>query len=68
MELFKLFISIMAYASLGFSFAAAYLKINKIWIRKHIAEVANSVSILGNVFDIIPLTFFSLNFLLVAQW
>jgi hypothetical protein len=26
------------------------------------------VSILGNVFDLIPLTFFSLNFLLVAQW
>lgn len=68
MELFKSFISIMAYASLGFSFAAAYLKINKIWKRKHIAEVANSVSIMGNVFDIIPLTFFSLNFFLVAQW
>jgi len=68
MELFKSFISIMAYASLGFSFAAAYLKINKIWKRKHIEEVANSVSIMGNVFDVIPLTFFSLNFLFVAQW
>ena len=68
MELFKSFINIMAYASLGFSFAAAYLKVNKIWKRKHIEEVANSVSIMGNVFDIIPLTFFSLNFLFVAQW
>ena len=68
MELFKSFISIMAYASLGFSFAAAYLKINKIWKRKHIADVANSVSIMGNVFDIIPLSFFALNFLFVAQW
>ncbi len=68
MELVKSVISVMAYASLGFTFAAAYLKINKIWKRKHIAEVANSVSILGNVFDIIPLTIFSLNFLLVAQW
>jgi hypothetical protein len=58
----------MAYASLGFSFAAAYLKINKVWKRKHIEEVANSVSIMGNVFDLIPLTFFSLNFLFVAQW
>ena len=65
MELFKSFISIMAYASLGFSFAAAYLKINKVWKRKHIDEVANSVSIMGNVFDIIPLTFFSLNFLFI---
>jgi hypothetical protein len=44
------------------------LKINKIWKRKHIAEVTNSISILGNVFDLIPLIFFSLNFLLVAQW
>ncbi len=68
MELFKSVISVMAYASLGFTFAAAYLKINKIWKRKHIVEVANSVSILGNVFDIIPLTFLSLNYLLVAQW
>ena len=68
MELFKSFISFMAYASLGFSLTAAYLKLNKIWKRKHIGEVANSVSILGNVFDIIPLTFFALNFLLVAQW
>ena len=68
MEFFKSFISIMAYASLGFSFAAAYLKINKVWKRKHIEEVANSVSIMGNVFDLIPLTFFSLNFLFVAQW
>jgi hypothetical protein len=68
MELFKSFISIMAYASLGFSFAAAYLKINKIWQRKHIEEVASSVSITGNVFDIIPLTIFSLNFIFAAQW
>ncbi len=68
MELFKSFISIMAFASLGFSIAAAYLKINKIWKRKHIEEVANSVSIMGNVFDIIPKMFFSLNFFFIAQW
>ncbi len=68
MELFKSLISTMAYASLGFTFAAAYLKINKIWKRKNITEVANSVSILGNVFDLIPLTIFALNFLVIAQW
>jgi hypothetical protein len=68
MELFKSFISIMAYASLGFSIAAAYLKINKVWKRKHIEEVANSVSIMGNVFDVIPKTFFALNFFFIAQW
>jgi len=68
MEVFKSFISFMAYASLGFSLTAAYLKLNKLWKRKHIEEVTNSVSITGNVLDIIPLTVFSLNFLLVAQW
>lgn len=68
MEFIKSFIGVMAYAALGFSFASAYLKINKLWKRKHIAEVANSVSIVGNLFDIIPLTFFSLNFFVIAQW
>ncbi len=68
MEIIKSFIGVMAYAALGFSFASVYLKINKLWKRKHIAEVANSVSIVGNLFDIIPLTFFSLNFFIVAQW
>jgi hypothetical protein len=68
MEFFKSFIAIMAYASLGFSAAAAYLKINKVWKRKHNAEVANSVSIMGNVIDVMPLSFFALNFLFAAQW
>ena len=68
MELFKSFISIMAYAALGFSIAAAYLKINKIWKRKHIEEVASSVSITGNVFDVIPKAFFALNYIFIAQW
>jgi len=68
MEAFKSLINILAYAALGFSAIAAYLKINKIWKRKHNAEVANSVSIAGNFIDLIPLTFFGLNFLLVAQW
>ncbi len=68
MEVLKSLIGILAYASLGFSATAAYLKLNKVWKRKHIAEVANSVSIAGNVVDIIPLTFFALNFMFVAQW
>ena len=68
MELFKSFIGIMAYASLGFTVAAAYLKINKIWKRKHNAEVADSVSIVGNVIYVIPLTFFALNYIFIAHW
>jgi hypothetical protein len=68
MEFFKSFIGFMAYASLGFTVAAAYLKINKIWKRKHNAEVADSVSIVGNVIYVIPLTFFALNYILIAHW
>jgi hypothetical protein len=68
MELLKSIVSVLAYASLGFSATAAYLKINKIWKRKHNEEVANSVSIVGNVVDLIPLSFFSLNYLFVMQW
>ncbi len=68
MEFFKSFIGIMAYASLGFTVAAAYLKINKIWTRKHNAEVADSISIVGNVVYIIPLSFFALNYIFIAHW
>jgi hypothetical protein len=68
MEFFKSFIGIMAYLSLGFTVAAAYLKINKIWKRKHNAEVADSVSIVGNVIYVIPLSFFALNYIFIAHW
>ncbi len=53
---------------LGFTVGAAYLKLNKIWIRKHNAEVADSVSIVGNVVYIIPLSFFALNYIFIAHW
>ena len=68
MELFKSLIYYLAFASLGFSAVAAYLKINKIWKRKHLRDVAESVSIAGNVIDVIPLSVFALNYLFVSQW
>ena len=68
MEFIKSAVGFLAYAALAISLAAAYLKINKIWKRKHNAEVANSVSIAGNVLDVIPLAVFALNFALIAQW
>jgi len=68
MEFFKSFVGIMAYASLGFTVAAVYLKINKVWKRKHNAEVADSVSIVGNVIHVIPLSFFALNYIFIAHW
>lgn len=68
METFKTFVGIMAYGSLGFTVIAAYLKINKIWTRKHNAEVADSISIVGNVIYIIPLSFFALNYMFASLW
>ena len=68
MELLKSFISVMAYASLGFSLASAYLKVNKLWKRKHHAEVSSSVSTVGYAIDVIPLSFFALNYMFAAQW
>jgi len=68
MEFFVSYIGVVAYASLGFTVAAAYLKLNKIWKRKHNAEVADSVSIVGNVIYIVPLSFFALNYVFMAHW
>ena len=68
MEFLKSAFGFLAYAALAFSLAAAYLKINKIWKRKHNVEVANSVSIAGNVLDVIPLIVFAMNYVLIAQW
>lgn len=68
METWKTVIGTLAYASLGIAVVSAYLQLNKIWPRKHKAEVANSVSIVGHVMTIIPGFIFALNFLVVAQW
>ena len=68
MEFLKPIISTMAYASLAFTATAAYLRINKIWIRKHHAEVADSVSIAGSVIYIIPLTLYAVNYIFIGHW
>ena len=55
-------INILAYGSIVFSLFAAYLQINKLWSRKHIASVAESVSIPGRLVESIPLFFFGIYF------
>jgi hypothetical protein len=64
----KNLIHVFAWLAVGLSLASAYLKLNKIWKRKHQAEVAQSVSIMGNFLDILPLSLLGANYLIVAQW
>lgn len=68
MELFKTIVGAMAYASLAFSATSAYLRINKLWIRKHHPEVADSISIASNVMYLIPLSVFTVNYAVHNHW
>lgn len=56
-------INFFAYGSLLFAASAAYLQLNKLWARKHVAEVAESISIPGILVESIPLFFFGIYFL-----
>ena len=56
-------INVLAYGSLLFAAGAAYLQLNKLWSRKHLPEVAESISIPGILVESIPLFFFGLYFL-----
>ena len=60
-------INTLAYGSLLFAAAAAYLQLNKLWARKHLAEVAESISIPGILVESIPLFFFGLYFLFKGE-
>ena len=53
----------LAYGSLVFVAAAAYLQLNKLWARKHLPEVAASISIPGVLVESVPLFFFALYFI-----
>jgi uncharacterized tellurite resistance protein B-like protein len=56
-------VSWLAYCSLFIGAMSAYLHLNKIWSRKHIPEVAASISISGTVLEAIPTMIFGLYFL-----
>lgn len=60
-------VNTLAYGSLFFAAAAAYLQLNKLWARKHVAEVAESISIPGILVESIPLFFFGLYFLFKGE-
>ncbi len=63
----KNLIHIFAWLAVGFSLVSAYLKLKKVWKRKHKAEVAQSVSIMGYFLDVLPVSLLGANYLIVAQ-
>ena len=60
-------INTLAYGSLFFAASAAYLQLNKLWARKHLSEVAESISIPGILVESIPLFFFGVYFLFKGE-
>jgi hypothetical protein len=61
--LLETIVNTLAYGSLLFAIAAAYLQLNKLWSRKHLPEVAASISIPGILVESVPLFFFGIYFL-----
>lgn len=68
MHLLRESVSILAYGAIIFSVVEIYLTLNKLWSRKHIQEVAESISISARVIGMIPCSIFTLNYFLQQQW
>ena len=60
-------VSFLAYGSLMMGAASAYLSLNKLWSRKHIPDVAASISIPGTVLELVPTFIFGLYYFMHAE-
>ena len=56
-------VSWLAYGSLAIGATSAYLHLNKLWSRKHIPDVADSISITATVLEAVPTLIFGIYFL-----
>ena len=63
---FKKLITLLVASALLFSFFQFYLKLNKVWKRRKILEVANSISIVASLLGFATLIPFLLNSLLIT--
>lgn len=68
MAMLKESIEILAFGAIIFSVVEIYLTLNKLWSRKHIQEVAESISISGRLVGMVPCIIFTLNYFLNRQW
>ncbi|MEO9853012.1 MAG: hypothetical protein ABJH72_15960 [Reichenbachiella sp.] len=66
--MFQQLIHFLAYGAVLFSVVEVYLTLNKLWSRKHIKEVADSISISARATGMIPGSIFTLNFFFEQQW
>jgi len=60
-------VSFLAYGSLMMGAASAYLTLNKLWSRKHIPDVAASISIPGTILELIPTFIFGVYYFLNTE-
>lgn len=68
MEVFEKVLHVMAFGSVGFSLLNVYLTINKLWKRKHLKVVAESISVAGRLVAFMGGLILSLNLLLDLEW
>lgn len=58
----------LAYFALLFSVVEIYLMLNKLWSRKHIKEVSESISVSSRIVGLIPLSIFTLYYAINNQY
>jgi len=68
MEIFQKVLHVMVFGSVGFSLLNVYLTINKLWKRKHLKVVSESISVAGRLVAFIGGLILSLNLLLDLEW
>lgn len=66
--MFQQVIHFLAYGVIVFSVVEVYLTLNKLWSRKHIKEVADSISISARATGMVPGAVFTLNYFFNQQW
>ncbi|MDH5571890.1 MAG: hypothetical protein OEY89_09005 [Gammaproteobacteria bacterium] len=62
------FIHISVYLFLPITIIGSYLTTNRIWVRKHKLDVADSISLPGKLIGLIPIVFMTVHFVLVQEW
>jgi len=68
MEIVKKIIDVLLLFSIGFALANTYLTINKIWSRKHLRVVAESISVVGRLLALFGNMLIAISLLNHKQW